>query len=890
MAEATGVPESVAYGQPLSKLYPDLAARGLLARLRRVAEGAGVEVLAPAFHKYLLPCVPRDRSSRFERMRQHVTIAPLRDHGRIAGVVVTIEDVTERFDRDRQLTADLDSNDEAVRLRAAKHLADAGEAPGLLANALTDESWRVRRIAAKGMADVGGRDVVDTLIEALREHHRDPALLNAALTALAQTRDDVAMSITALLDLDDAEVRTYALLALGLVGDLRAVPAVMARLEDADVNVRFHAIEALGRLGDRSAADAIAAVAESRDFFLAFAALDALAAIGEPAVAPRLIPLLEDEMLRPAAAACLGALGAEDVAIPLASLIERTHLNPAPVAVALANVYDRMAAEFGEGTLIADLARSVMTPASAKVLVENLPRANDEEARGLATVLSWLEYPEVEKVLAGLLRRSAARQPAAEALARRGVAAAPAVEELASDGDAEVRKAAAYILGRIGSSSSVPAIVELMTTDDTPDAAVAFANALGAIGDARAFAPLLEMLDHPEAAVRQAAVSAINSIGHPQMEAAVAARLRDDSFRVREAAARIAGYFGYTSCLRQMVELCDDTEVIVRRSAVESLANYDQRPAWSKIFETVAHDSDATVRAASARALGRSTSDESLTALVAATRDPNLWVRYYAVRSLATRRSLHADALAALAECATRDTTTPVRIAAIETLGVLNASAMLPIITLLAQDSETEVACAAIATLGEFAPTTSAGALLQAIGSADPMRQRAALDAFGRQGNGVSTVAVMAAKQIALDSRDEELRRHAVRVLGIIGNQPAVDSLIALGANGKMTRLVVEVLAGLDQAQTSMLRTALAKGTDRERGMIVDALARMRHAAAGPILTEALADASPAVRLAAARAIGRLDLHDARARLDALARTDENPAVRTAAGDALARG
>ena len=51
MAEATGVPESVAYGQPLAKLYPDLASRGLLARLRRVAEGSGVEVLAPAFHK-----------------------------------------------------------------------------------------------------------------------------------------------------------------------------------------------------------------------------------------------------------------------------------------------------------------------------------------------------------------------------------------------------------------------------------------------------------------------------------------------------------------------------------------------------------------------------------------------------------------------------------------------------------------------------------------------------------------------------------------------------------------------------------------------------------------------------------------------------------------------
>jgi len=52
----------------------------------------------------------------------------------------------------------------------------------------------------------------------------------------------------------------------------------------------------------------------------------------------------------------------------------------------------------------------------------------------------------------------------------------------------------------------------------------------------------------------------------------------------------------------------------------------------------------------------------------------------------------------------------------------------------------------------------------------------------------------------------------------------------------------------------------------------------------------ALNDVSPIIRLAAARAIGRLDLHDARAQLAALSRTDENPAVRIAAGDALARG
>lgn len=267
MAAATGIPEAAACGQPIAHLYPELATRGLLARLRRVADGMGVEVLAPAFHKYLLPCSPRDRMSRFDRMRQHVTLAPLRNRDRVEGVVVTIEDVTERFDRDRRLHADLESHDEAVRLRAVKSLAAGGDAPALLANALADDNWRVRRAAADGMADAGGKEAVDTLIEALREHHRDPALLNSALTALARTREEVGAALLALLELDDAEARTYAALALGLIDDMGSAPVLVKHLDDPDANVRFHVIEALGRLGYRGAADAIAAVAESGDFF-----------------------------------------------------------------------------------------------------------------------------------------------------------------------------------------------------------------------------------------------------------------------------------------------------------------------------------------------------------------------------------------------------------------------------------------------------------------------------------------------------------------------------------------------------------------------------------------------------------------------------------------------
>ena len=884
MAAATGIPEFVASGQSLASLFPELAERGMLARLRRVADGAGVEVLAPAFHKYFIPCRPREQTSRLEHMRQHVTIAPLRDRGAIAGVVVTIEDVTAAFERDRRLAAELDSEDEATRLRAAETIAAAGESPGLLSASLTDQSWRVRRVAAEGLASGGGSDIIATLTLGLRDNHRDPALLNAALTALTQTRGDALTAVLALLESPDAEVRMYASLALGLMADSRAVPPLMMLLRDPDVNVRFHAIEALGRIGDADPADVLVTIAEERDYFLSFAALDALAAIDEPTVVPRLIPLLDEPALQAAVVACLGALGAEETAIPLARLVELPGAPVGEIAAALVAVHDRMRAQIGEGGLVADLSSRVMTEASAKAMMDALATANGDELRGLLIVLSWLPFRGIDHTLAAFLTRAEVRPVAAECLTRRGVAAVPEIIAVGAGDSVEARRAAAEVLGRIGSDESTPTLIEWL--DDQPEVVIATAAALGAIGDRRAFAPLLEVLDHPEAAVRQAAVSALNSIGHPRMEEAIAARLSDPSPRVRESAARIAGYFGYASCLRRVVELCDDDDEIVRRAAVEHLASYDQTPAWSKIHETLRSDSSSTVRAAAARAMGQTDSRKALEALIKATRDSNLWVRYFAIRSLGRRGVPDADAIICLAECATRDDAPPVRIAAIDSLATLRSRSVAPVLFALAHERDLDVACAAIGAIAHIGPEGSEPPLRLALESVEPRMVRAAFATLG-QHRAAYAVPVIAA--IVRESRDDELRRDGTLTLGRIGGGAAIDALLHLSADRMLRETVTIALSAADAQQIGILREKLTSSDERHRRVIVEALTRTRSAEAASVLAVALDDSSPSVRLAAARALGRLDLRDARAQLATLARSDESLAVRVAAQDALLR-
>ena len=128
-------------GRPLVDVLPDIEPRGFLAVLQSVLARGTVEVLAPALHHYLFTCAPSEPSTGFDRMQQHVTIGPLREDGRIVGLIVTIEDVTARIDHERQAVA----MHRRTRLAAAATAAHDDVDVESLTRLLGDDDWRVRR-------------------------------------------------------------------------------------------------------------------------------------------------------------------------------------------------------------------------------------------------------------------------------------------------------------------------------------------------------------------------------------------------------------------------------------------------------------------------------------------------------------------------------------------------------------------------------------------------------------------------------------------------------------------------------------------------------------------------------------------------------------------------
>jgi HEAT repeat protein len=683
LVRLTGITEESATGQSLSSLLPDLEKRGLLRRFQRALNEGVVEVLATAFHHHLIPCAPLSPSKHFDKMQQLVTIAPLRDGESVAGLLVTIEDVTERLERERELATSLTQGDAITRLQAAEVLSeDQSYDTAPLLDALSDESWMVRRAAIKGVSQRAAPEAISALLNAVVENHHNPSLLNSALQVLASSDVDTLSPLLELLAGPDPDLRMQAALALGEQREVRAVDGLLKALDDENPNVRYHVIEALGKLQAVEAVDALATIVESKDFFIAFPALDALSKIGDDRVTARIIPLLEDELLREPAVNLLGQLGDESIVAPLTALLNTPNAPTRLIADALASLTDRYQQRFGEGRYIADLARGDISPTGVQNLLDALEAPGEENLRSIALVLGWLRRPGVDQALTRLMGRTDLRNEIIESLVQHGQDTVDLLISQLDSEDLEARRSAVVALGRIGDAkATAPLLIALRDEALT----IEIANALARIGDSTAGDALLALIGNSDPSIRQAAVNALNSLALPSMEKRIIPLLNDPDPNVRESAAKIAGYFGYAESAGGLIELCRDPHEQVRCAAVEHLPYLENKRVLDVLSRAIKEETPK-VRAAAARALGNLEAAESVRYLVEALADEDAWVRYFSARALGRQRSK--DSIEALEKVLLEEEFNPVRIAALDSLGQIGGERVAGIVGDLVEDSD----------------------------------------------------------------------------------------------------------------------------------------------------------------------------------------------------------
>jgi len=232
------------------------------------------------------------------------------------------------------------------------------------------------------------------------------------------------------------------------------------------------------------------------------------------------------------------------------------------------------------------------------------------------------------------------------------------IEALRGSDNAEVRKRAAEILGRMGDNDDRGEIVNALVRtaqDDDSDAVVAVAiDALDELGQdaierlivsmadldlqedaadwmkAKAFARALEA-DIPE--LRMAAANALGELGVPDTIPRLADRFGDEDARVRARAARACRNIGDARATEPLTGLLTDSKPEVRREAAEALGRIGNRQALQALLQLYDDDSER-VRRIAVRGFGQFRNDRPVQYLVEALADDSPAVRRTAVFSM----------------------------------------------------------------------------------------------------------------------------------------------------------------------------------------------------------------------------------------------------------------
>jgi len=149
------------------------------------------------------------------------------------------------------LIAVLQDDEVSVRYAAAMALGDIGDPRAVepLITALRDEEGNVRWQTELSLGKIGV-PAIRPLIAALRGE--DWRVVQMVAGALGRIGDIAVEPLIVVLRSrsEDSQVRQGAAIALGKIGDPRAVKSLLATLQDKGDNVRYEAVRALGQIGD----------------------------------------------------------------------------------------------------------------------------------------------------------------------------------------------------------------------------------------------------------------------------------------------------------------------------------------------------------------------------------------------------------------------------------------------------------------------------------------------------------------------------------------------------------------------------------------------------------------------------------------------------------------
>ena len=376
----------------------------------------------------------------------------------------------------------------------------------------------------------------------------------------------------------DARVRRRSAIALGRVGLPEAVAPLVGALSDSNPAVRQMVAFALGVLGDAAAGDVL------------------LTSLGDP-----------DPLVRGRAAEALGRLGVREAAEPIGQMVGE--LVPAAVALDPDDMTYPQAPPieaFRLGIMALTRLAAYEPLASAVLDANNLPMVRWWP---VAWALQRLGDPRAAAALADLASGSGSYRIAfaASGLGRLGE---PAAAELLlplldpSRYDSQVMIAAVRALGDLDHAQAAPAMMQFIRSPDLgPLVLLEVVRALGRLQVSESIDLFLDLLSHPWATLRRAALRALGGLDSQTFLLVLSGFDTDPHWSVRAAMAEVLGAMNPDFAVPRVQAMLADDDRRVRPAVLAALGTLRAPGAAATALQQLQSE-DPVTRMAAARLTG----------------------------------------------------------------------------------------------------------------------------------------------------------------------------------------------------------------------------------------------------------------------------------------------
>jgi HEAT repeat protein len=474
----------------------------------------------------------------------------------------------------------------------------------LIAN-LTNKDRKTRKKALDTLEKwmMRYKDIIPSVMTTLQKTD-NPEIKAQILLSLKRIKEPlVKQAVISFVNDPDLRLRILAIQTLSFWKETDTVPVLLKALKDPDNKVAKHAAQALSEMKVKEAVKPLIgflAKSDKTDPFI----INALGSYGQDIV-PDIVPLLsvKDKKTRRSAAQVLGVLGSPKATEALIRALN----DPDPevraaAAQALGRLNDKRALPYlfkaveDKNDPVREQAAFAFVAMGNKsvAFLTDLWRSGDAEKRRSAlTVLGKMGDKKSLSLFTEALRDpdTKVRVTAAQVLAEFGQKGTDLLIKALQDPEVSVRQAAIESLGRVRDYRAVKPLLQLLGSELKADVLLA----LSQLGSADAVPALLDLLKDKDMMIQTLAAEALGQIGDKQAVPQLIGLLKHRNVDVRVAAADALGKIGDPSANAPMISILSSDDLQLKRAAARSLGSVGDKDAIQPLLKML-NTGDNTVR------------------------------------------------------------------------------------------------------------------------------------------------------------------------------------------------------------------------------------------------------------------------------------------------------